>query len=129
MSQKHQLGDLQLAIMRELWTRGEASVADVHAALAESRGLAPTTIATMLKKMEKKGVVRHRVVDRRFLYRPQVSEPDVIRAAVDEVAGRHFDGRITSLVTHLLNERDIDADELAELEAMIDAAKKERSDV
>jgi len=52
------LGDLQSAIMRILWQRGEASVNDVHSTLLDERGLAPTTIATMLKKMEAKGVVR-----------------------------------------------------------------------
>jgi len=42
------LGDLQLAIMRVLWARGEATVADVHETLEPERGLALTTIATML---------------------------------------------------------------------------------
>jgi len=45
------LGDLQHAIMAVLWKRGEATVAEVHGALREERGLAPTTIATMLRKM------------------------------------------------------------------------------
>ena len=48
MSRNTHLGDLQLAIMRELWTRGEATVAEVHGALLDERGLALTTIATML---------------------------------------------------------------------------------
>ena len=52
MTSKHTLGDLQLAIMRVLWSQGEATVADVHRALLEERGLAPTTIATMLVKMD-----------------------------------------------------------------------------
>ncbi len=60
MGSKHSLGDLQLAIMRVLWTDGESTVADVHRELLDERGLAPTTIATMLRKMEDKGVVLHR---------------------------------------------------------------------
>ena len=57
---RHTLGDLQHAIMAVLWERGEATAARVHEALREERGLAPTTIATMLRKMEDKGVVAHR---------------------------------------------------------------------
>ena len=39
MGQRRQLGDLQLAIMRVLWERGEAAASDVHKALLEERGL------------------------------------------------------------------------------------------
>ncbi len=77
MSPRQYLGDLQLAIMRVLWRQGEASVAAVHRELLDERGLAPTTIATMLTKMEKKGVVSHRTEGRKFLYRPTVSEAEV----------------------------------------------------
>ena len=72
MSSGH-LGKLQLAIMRVLWSDGESTVAEVHRALEPSHGLAPTTIATMLKKMEAKGVVSHRTEGRRFIYGPTVS--------------------------------------------------------
>jgi len=126
MTADPKLGDLQLAIMRELWSRKEATVADVHEALRESRGLAFTTISTMLKKMEKKGIVAHRVDGRRFVYRPTIAEPEVIAAVVDELAERHFDGRVGSLVSHLIAAGDIDASELDELRALIQAASGEK---
>jgi BlaI family transcriptional regulator, penicillinase repressor len=119
MSDKHRLGDLQIAIMREIWRCGEASVADVHAALEEERGLAPTTIATMLKKMEAKGVVTHRTEGRKFIYRPSVSEADVRRTMVGDLTERLFRGEVTALVSHLLAEHEIDPDELARLEALL----------
>ena len=68
---RHALGDLQHAIMAILWARGEATAAEVYEALREDRGLAPTTIATMLRKMEDKGVVVHRAQGRQFVYRPR----------------------------------------------------------
>src|SRR5437763_15376489 len=92
------LGDLQLAIMRVLWQRGEATATDVHAALSSERGLAPTTIATMLTKMEKKGVVRHYADGRRFVYQPRVTEPQVRRSMVTELRDRLFGGNTTALV-------------------------------
>jgi BlaI family transcriptional regulator, penicillinase repressor len=116
------LGDLQLAIMRELWHRREATAAEVHAALAESRGLAPTTIATMLKKMETKGVVTHRTEGRRYVYAPTVREDEVTHSMVSTLTNRLFGGDVRALVSHLLSSHDIDPDELEEIRRIIDEA-------
>lgn len=113
------LGDLQLAIMRILWSRGAVSVAEVHEALLEERGLAPTTIATMLVKLEKKGAVTHRVDGRKFLYEPAVSEGAVRRSMVEELTQRLFDGQAAALVSHLLAEQRISRDEVDELRRLL----------
>ena len=117
------LGDLQLVILRALWARGEATVAEVHQALHRERGLAPTTIATMLKKMEKKGVVAHRVDNRRFIYRAVVSEDAVTRSLVSSLTEKLFGGDALALVSHLVTEHDVDPVELDELKTRVAAAK------
>ena len=114
-----QLGDLQLAIMRVLWARGEATVAEVHAALEPERGLVFTTIATMLTKMEDKGVVAHRSEGRRFIYRPTVSESEVQRAMLADLTQRLFLGDVTAVVSQLLDTTQVDAEELAQLRSLI----------
>jgi predicted transcriptional regulator len=119
METSHHLGDLQLAIMRVLWSRGESTVAEVHETLEPERGLALTTIATMLTKMEKKGVVDHRAEGRRFIYRPLVSEDQVRRSMVSDLTSQLFRGDVTALVNHLLSEHEIDAQELAQLRDLI----------
>ena len=125
METSHHLGDLQLAIMRILWNREEATVAEVHEALEPERGLALTTIATMLTKMEKKGVVEHRAEGRRFIYRPRVSEDLVRRSMVADLTSQLFRGDVTALVSHLLSEHDIDARELALLREQIASRREE----
>lgn len=125
MDESHHLGDLQLAIMRILWSAGEASVADVHEALEPERGLALTTIATMLAKMEKKGVVDHRAEGRRFIYRPTVSEGQVRRSMVTDLTSQLFRGDVFALVNHLLSEHEIDSRELDQLRGLIAAREKE----
>jgi BlaI family transcriptional regulator, penicillinase repressor len=125
MGSSHHLGDLQLAIMRILWNREEATVAEVHEALEPERGLALTTIATMLTKMEKKGVVEHRAEGRRFIYRPRVSEDLVRRSMVADLTSQLFRGDVTALVSHLLSEHDIDARELAQLREQIASRREE----
>lgn len=113
------LGDLQHAIMRVLWEDGECSVSDVHRALLEERGLAPTTIATMLAKMEKKGVVQRRTEGRQFRYSPAVTQSEVQRSMVSELTERLFDGNAAALVSHLLAEQTIDKGELQEIQRLI----------
>ena len=115
----HRLGDLQLAIMRVLWLRGECTVAEVHEALYAERQLAPTTVATMLTKMEKRGLVDHRSEGRRYVYRAEVSEGTVRRSMVGELKERLFAGNVTAFVSHLLAEHEIDADELSRLKDRI----------
>jgi predicted transcriptional regulator len=123
MARSHHLGELQLAIMRVLWDRGEAAASDVHAALGRERGLAPTTIATMLRKMEDKGVVKHREDGRTFVYRAVVGSEQVHRRMVGDLVERLFDGDALELVNHLVREGDIDLQELDALRAAIAAAQ------
>jgi predicted transcriptional regulator len=124
----HHLGDLQLAIMRVLWAHGEATVAEVQEALEDERGLALTTIATMLMKMEKKGVVDHRTDGRKFVYRPTVTEKQVRRSMVSDLTSQLFRGDVTALVNHLLSEHEIEPGELAQLRAMIAAREREQKE-
>ena len=127
MDRTHHLGELQYAIMRVLWDEGEASAARVLEALPETHRRAPTTIATMLTKMERKGVVAHRVEGRVFVYRPTVSREDVHRTMVGELMDRLFEGDVTALVSHLLSEQEIDKGELTRLSRLIAQHKKDES--
>ena len=117
------LGNLQHAIMEVLWSEGEATASDVHRALQAERGLAPTTIATMLSKMERKGVVSHRTDGRRFVYRATVSRDEVRRTMLGELTDRLFGGSVAAMVAHLLSEHAVDPAELQDLRERIDAAE------
>jgi predicted transcriptional regulator len=117
------LGDLQLAILRALWNRSEAPVSEVHDALSD-RGLALTTIATMLRKMEEKGLVSHRGQGRQFLYRAEV-DPDLVqRNLVGDLVARLFDGDPLALVNHLLREGEIELSELDGLRKQVADAER-----
>ena len=119
MDKTHHLGDLQYAIMRVLWDEGEASAARVLEALPKVDRRAPTTIATMLSKMERRGIVEHRVEGRQFVYRALVSEQEATRSTVADLTRQWFEGDVSALVSHLLTEQEIDRDELVRLLAMI----------
>jgi predicted transcriptional regulator len=127
MSRKPQLASLQLAIMRILWHKEEATVADVRDVLAaEGRELAYTTVATMLAKMERKGQVAHRAGGKAFVYLPVLRQEQVSRSMVADLAERLFGGDVPLMVSHLLDGCELSTSELARLKALI--RKKEQED-
>ena len=122
------LGDLQLAILRTLWDLGEAPVSAVHEALAD-RQLALTTIATMLRKMEEKGLVGHSELGRQFVYRAKVAPEQVQKNLVGDLVTKLFDGDPLALVNHLLRAGEIELGELDDLRRQVaDAEKKQRKE-
>jgi|SRR6185312_15334781 len=121
------LSDLQIAIVRVLWDKGEASAAQVQATLHRSRPLAITTVSTMLARLERKGVVSHRADGRTFVYRARVSELDMRRKAISGVIRNLFRGNPSEVVGQILSENDVSADDLARMRSMIaDARSAER---
>jgi predicted transcriptional regulator len=125
MTEALDLTPLQLAMMRVLWRRGETTVADVHADIQEERSLALTTVATILTRLEKAGLVAHRQDGRHYLYRALVSEEEVRRSMVSSLAEHLFRGDVAALVSHLLTGREIAPGDLARVRQLIEAKEKE----
>jgi predicted transcriptional regulator len=123
MPDRHQLTELQLAILRILWTRGEATVLDIWEALHAERGLAQTTIATMLSRLERRGVVTRRAQARQYHYKAAVTESEVQHSMVGELTERLFDGDVTALMQHLLSGSDVSPGDLAKIRQMIERAE------
>src|SRR5690349_22578559 len=109
------LSDLQIALMQVLWRDGECSVNDVAAALGGTRGLKHTTVATLLTRLEKRGVVEQRREGRQLIYRALVSEPQVRRSMVADLVGSLFGGDSRELVAHLVRESDLAPGDLENL--------------
>ncbi|HST59109.1 MAG TPA: BlaI/MecI/CopY family transcriptional regulator [Longimicrobium sp.] len=122
------LTELQLAMMKVMWERGEIAITHLHDALRAERKIAQSTVATLLARMEKKGLVTHRQDGRQYLYRALASESQVRRSVVAEVSGlfgRLFEGDVTEMVSHLLRESDVEANDLARLKGMIQQREAE----
>jgi len=116
-----ELTNLQMDVMQVLWEQGEATVSQVHAALQEERKLAPTTVSTLLSRLEKYGLLTHRAEGRHYIYRPLVSESEVRRSHLTELIEQFFHGNPADLVYHLINETEVDDEDLARLQALIES--------
>jgi predicted transcriptional regulator len=119
------LTKLQLAVVQALWSRQEATVAEVQEALAHDRPLALTTVATILSRLEQRGLVAHRAEGRQFVYRARIGSDRVRRSMVGNLLQTVFHGDVTTFVSHLLDARDLSADELTRLQQLVRAKDTE----
>ena len=117
------LTELQLDIMSVLWRNGAATVTDVHQAVGTRRGLAPATLATLLRRLEKKGAVTHLVQGRQFIYRPAITADAVRRSRLSEVAEKLLPADVPALISQLLMSDKIGVEEIEQVKKLI--AEKE----
>ncbi len=120
--------ELQLDLLQSIWQRGEATIAEVHIDLSENRDLAPTTTATLLRRLHQRGLVSRRKEGRQHVYRAEVSPEDVRAALVNEVesaSGQLYRGGMSGLLAHFLSASDLGREDLRELRNLIDAREAE----
>ena len=119
---RNRLGDLERAVMDDLWATsathpGGRTVREVHDVIGVERGLAYTTLMTVLDRMAKKGLVERERDGRAWRYTPESTRAelnsDTLQHTLGELAG---DTRRSALL-HFLGEST--PEELAELEAAL----------
>lgn len=114
------LTEAELELMQILWKKGESSVADVLEAIHETPKPAYTTVSTLLRILEQKGIVRTRKEGRGHLYIPILTREEYEAKAVRQVVNRVFEGTPVALVKQLLSSVDLDPRELDEIRALLD---------
>ncbi|WP_165252077.1 BlaI/MecI/CopY family transcriptional regulator [Paludisphaera soli] len=118
------LSEAQLAIMRVVWDRGEATVAEVWKALAAERTLARNTVLTMMTRLEEKGWLRRTAEGRAFRYAAAQPREQVLGGLVGRLLDTAFGGSTEGLILTLLKERGVSRDEAKRIRKLIDEARK-----
>src|SRR6476646_11635966 len=108
----------QLTVMQVLWSRDEASVTDVQRAMT-GRRLALTTVATMLVRLEQRGLVSHRAEGRHYIYRSRVSPAEVRETVTRALLRNRCDGDVAAFVGQLLDARKLTREEPADLQRLV----------
>lgn len=119
-----QLSAVQLAVMRALWEVGAATTATVHERVGKPRSLAYTTVATLLSRLERRGLVTSRKDARDRVFEPLVTEDEVKRNMVSNLVATLFRGDPRALVSQLVSDEEIDEGDLDTVRRMIAAAKR-----
>ena len=92
------------------------------------RGLAPTTVGTLLRRLDDRGVVGHRTEGRQYVYRPRVSEREVRHSMVGELTERLFDGDATELISYLVSSGEISPGDLERCRLELERREREGDD-
>jgi predicted transcriptional regulator len=106
--------------MDVLWQDGPSTVQQVLDALPNNSQLAYNSVLTTIRILEKKGYVRHIKDGRAHVYRPLVERAEASRSEIRHLAHRFFQNSHEMLVLNILEERGVDAEELARLRQLLE---------
>jgi BlaI family transcriptional regulator, penicillinase repressor len=118
------LSPLEEQIMDVIWRLGAARAEDIREALRGKHALTDSTIRTLLRRIEAKGILEHTTEGRTFVYRSRLKPAEIANQAVRRVVERFCEGSLPSLLIGMADDRMISADELRELAAEIERKEK-----
>jgi BlaI family penicillinase repressor len=107
-------------ILRLVWQRGAATVQQVHAALPPDRPVTYKTVQTLLRRLEEKGYLTHKLEGKAHVFVPAVKREAVVKRTVLDFLDRLFGGDPKPLMHFLAEDGRIDAEDLEELKKLID---------
>lgn len=113
------LTDVELELMTILWNIHEGSVADVIEKLPPKRELAYTSVSTILRILEQKGVVKTRKEGRGHVYIPHLKKTDYEAKTVKHIVNKVFNGTPVALVKQLLDSGSVTESEIQELKKLL----------
>jgi BlaI family transcriptional regulator, penicillinase repressor len=112
--------DGELEILKALWDSGPSELGRVRAALLQKRPVATTTVATMLKVMQQKGLVRREEGPRGALWFAEVSQSQAASGLLGKLLDHVFDGSARRLVAHLIEQDTLTANDRQAIRRMLD---------
>lgn len=120
----HTPGPLEMEILKVLWEQGPSNVKKVREELLKSRDLAYSTVLTVMRRMEAKGMLLRKKVSRSHVYKAVVDRSSFQKATVSNLVFRLFGGSPGELILHLVREEKISAKELSKIEDLLARRRK-----
>ncbi|HNS22470.1 MAG TPA: BlaI/MecI/CopY family transcriptional regulator [Sedimentisphaerales bacterium] len=105
-------------VLRLVWQCREATVQQVCDAMPPNRKVTYVTVATLLRRLEEKGYLRHRIRGKAFIYAPAAKKEDVIRRTISDLVERLFGGNPVPLMQHLAQHSGITDEDIERLKAV-----------
>ena len=113
--------DAELAILRVLWDRGEATVREVHEELSRKKPQGYTTVLKFLQIMTEKGLVKRDETSRTHVYRAAAPPERMQRSMVKDLVQKLFAGSTQALVQQALGTGKVTAAEILEIRRTLDS--------
>nr|AAP58580.1 putative transcriptional regulator [uncultured Acidobacteriota bacterium] len=120
------VGDQELALLHVVGDCGQVSVGEAAERFGQPRGLARSTVLTMMERLRRKGHLTRRQVDGVYRYSPRTTPGAAVRQAVQRFVDRTLRGSITPFVSYLAEREQLSDEELAELETTVQRLQSRR---
>ncbi|TXC70857.1 BlaI/MecI/CopY family transcriptional regulator [Sphingomonas ginsenosidivorax] len=117
------ISDAEHAVMEVLWDESPLTAQDVAERVDPAKGWSANTVKTLLGRLLAKTVIGHEADGRRYLYRPLVARDDYVTGESRRLMDRLFGGKLTPLVAHLAERDELTAQDIAEIEALLQEYK------
>ena len=118
------ISDAELQLLQLLWDESPLDAVEIAERVPAERKWGLATVKTLLSRLLAKGAISAKAEGRRFRYSPAVDREAIAGSQADRLVERLFGGRISPLVAQLAEQRGLDAEDIAELEALIRELKK-----
>lgn len=111
-------------VMECLWS-GPKTLMELVRALKDSAGWAKSTVTTMVRRLEEKGLVDHETSGRTKIFQAALAREDAAAAETDSLLERAFHGSVGLLVSSLVERSSLSRADIDELYAILDKAEEE----
>ncbi|MFC3652575.1 BlaI/MecI/CopY family transcriptional regulator [Dyella humi] len=125
---KPSIGDQELALLHYLAEHENATVGEVAADFGEARGLARSTVLTMMERLRAKSYLKRRHVDGVYRYSTATGTSEVMSNAVGQFVEKTLSGSLSPFVAWMSQKADVSDNELAELEALVTKLQSRRKE-
>src|SRR5262249_36011927 len=120
--------DSELDVIKVLWDRGQGTVREILETLkAAGRQWSYATVATLLDRLEAKGMVTSDRSELAYVYRPAIAEGEVRQKRVNNLVDKLYQGEPGLLVLHLLKSHPLDPQSAREVRALLDEMSGKKS--
>ncbi len=119
-----ELTESEWSVIKAVWETEPCTAPAVQEKLFRPTGWAYSTVRTLMDRMVAKGVLRAKKSGKLTIYQSAVTREQAQRGELFYTLKHAFNGALTPMVQCLLESRDVDAGELAAIEALIKARKK-----
>ncbi len=113
------LGELEMAVLEHLWSKGEFDAKSVHAALGKVRGISHNTIQSTLERLFKKKLLGRKKVSYAYVYQAIVARDELMGQMIDNVVNTiskdNTDGMLAAFVDIAARTDDAHLDRLEQL--------------
>lgn len=116
----------ELEILQILWSKGLATVREVHEELSRTKDAGYTTTLKLMQIMNEKGIVKRDDSMRTHVYQAAVNKEKTQKHLLNKMIDSLFGGSPTQLVIQALgdNNHKASAEELEQIQALLNSLKK-----